>query len=214
MPKKKVLHYKTNYLNRSETFINRLVRNHVRYIPAAMCYRKRDFTNGLNLHTVPARGIAALKNTIAFHLNRPLPFYRETVEQVNPQVIHSHFGYDAHKLMRIADEASIPHVVSFYGSDVSRLPDEPGWTRRYRELARRGSSFIAASGFMKAQLTNLGFPEEKISVVRFGLDPETIRFRDEFRLKPDFMMVGRLVEKKGFEFGIRAVVGSITLDLM
>lgn len=202
---KKVLHYKTNYLNKSETFIDRLVRNHVSYEPIAMCYRKREFTGGLDLYPVPERGLDALKNVIAFHFNRPLPYYRKTVERIKPHVIHSHFGYDAHKIMKIAGGAGIPHVVSFYGSDVSRLPDEPGWKRRYSELAAHGARFIAASRYMKGQLLALGFPEKRITIVRFGLDTEKLRFRTDYEIKPSFLMAGRLVEKKGFEFGLKAI---------
>ncbi len=205
MSLKKVLHYKTNYLNKSETFIDRLVRNHVRYEPSAMCYRKRAFTEGLNLYPVPERGWEALNNVFAFHLNRPLPFYRQSVDHVKPNVIHSHFGYDAHKLIKIAGRADVPHVVSFYGSDVSRLPDETGWKRRYSELASHGARFIAASRYMKGQLLSLGFPEERISIVRFGLDTEKLRFRTDYEIKPSFLMAGRLVEKKGFEFGLKAI---------
>jgi colanic acid/amylovoran biosynthesis glycosyltransferase len=205
-----VLHYKTNFLNRSETFIHRLVSNHERYRPSVLCYRKREFTEGFELFAVPETGLSALRNVAAFHLNRPLPFYREIVGQVKPDVIHSHFGYDAHKLIRIADNARVPHVVSFYGSDVSRLPDERGWKRRYRTLASHGSWFIAASRYMKAQLIALGFPEERISIIRFGLNPDQFRFRKDYELKPSFLMAGRLVEKKGFEFGLKAIAEVIS----
>lgn len=202
---RKVLHYKTNYLNKSETFIDRLVRNHHHFEPAVLCYRKRAFTEQIDVHEVPASGPAKWKNAIVFHLNRPLPWYRQTIHSLQPDVLHAHFGYDAHKLMHIARDAHIPLVTSFYGSDVSRLPAEFGWKRRYNKLAVLGSAFIAASDFMKKQLEELGFPPEKINVVRFGMKMDDLNFSDEKRDPHSIMMVGRLVEKKGFEYGLRAL---------
>lgn len=214
-----VLHYKTNFLNPSETFIHRLVSNHRSYKPSALCYNKRSFTSGLDVYDVPVKGIGRLINFTAFHLNLPLPYYDHILRKQSPSVIHSHFGYDAMKLATLARRYHIPHVVSFYGSDVSRLPKEFGWKRRYRKLARLGDRFIAASHFMRNQLITLGFPAEKIDIVRFGLDIEHLTYRQNYRLSNEFIMVGRMVEKKGFEFAIRAVSylvqsgTSVTLNL-
>jgi len=202
---KKVLHYKTNYLNSSETFIDRLVRNQKSFKPAALCYRKREFTEDLQIYSVPSDVISAFLNITAFHLNLPLPYYYSAIEEYKPDIIHSHFGFDAVKMMHVAQRMKIPHITSFYGSDVSRLPGEFGWKKRYRKLAEMGSYFIAASEFMKKQLIELGFPEHKISIVRFGVDLNSSTFNNQFSLTPKMMMVGRMVEKKGFEYAIRSV---------
>lgn len=202
---KKVLHYKTNFLNKSETFIARLIRNHKTFTPAGLCYRPRFFTDGLPLYSVPGKGMAQWINVAAFHLNAPLPYYYKTIKKIQPDIIHAHFGFDAVKLMRIANSLDIPLVVSFYGSDVSRLPAEFGWRRRYRKLARHGTLFIAASQVMKESLMELGFPGEKIRIVRFGVDLEIASFRKKYLPSPTMMMVGRMVEKKGFEYAIHAI---------
>jgi colanic acid/amylovoran biosynthesis glycosyltransferase len=202
---KKVLHYKTNYLNSSETFIDRLVRNHKTFKPAALCYRNREFTEDLQVYSVPSDIISSFLNTTAFHLNLPLPYYYSAIEECKPDIIHSHFGFDAVKMMHVAQKMKIPHIISFYGSDVSRLPGELGWKRRYAKLAEMGSHFIAASEFMKNQLIELGFPKERISIVRFGVDLNSSSFKKQFTLTPKMMMVGRMVEKKGFEYAIRSI---------
>lgn len=125
-----------------------------------------------------------------------LPFYDKTIQNLQPDLIHAHFGYDAYKLISLAQKHEIPLVVSFYGSDVSRLPSEFGWKRRYRILASNGSHFIAATDYMKSQLTDLGFPETKISVVRFGLNLKKFEYRENSLNPKKMMMVGRMVEKK------------------
>ena len=202
---KKVLHYKTNFLNSSETFIDRLVSNHKCFKAAALCYRKKEFTDEIPVFAVPTCSFSSFINIAAFHLNLPLPYYYSAIEEYKPDIIHSHFGFDGVKLMRIAKKMDIPHVISFYGSDVSRLPRELGWKNRYLKLSEKGSHFIAATKFMKQQLIKLGFPEDKISIVRFGVDLTDPPFIEEFRLTPKLMMVGRMVEKKGFEYAIKAI---------
>ncbi len=201
----KVLHYKTNFLNSSETFIKRLIENHNHYTPFALCYKKKSFTESLTVYEVPQTGFESWLNAGAFHLNLSLPYYLQVLDELKPDVIHAHFGYDAAKLMNLAQKQEIPLVVSFYGSDVSRLPSEFGWKRRYSNLTSKGAWFIAATDFMKSQLLKLGFPEEKISVVRFGLNMDEFKYREHPLPHQKIMMVGRMVEKKGFEYGIRAV---------
>lgn len=202
---KKVLHYKTNFLNKSETFIHRLVQNHHFYHPVALCYRRRFFTEELTTFEVPKQGLNALINFAAFHCNISLPYYQEIIRQEKPHLIHAHFGYDAVKLIKPAQTQNIPLLVSFYGSDVSRLPSELGWKRRYEKLAASADHFIAVTEFMKSQLVDIGFPEEKISIVRFGLDVDEFEYRENSLTPKKIMMVGRMVEKKGFEYAIQAI---------
>ncbi|MDX1640089.1 MAG: glycosyltransferase [Balneolaceae bacterium] len=210
---KKVLHYKTNFLNKSETFIDRLIRNHDRYQPVALCYRKKKFTENLTIFEVPRSGFQSWVNFAAFHANLPLPYYTRILKQERPQIVHAHFGYDAVKLIKPTHNCNIPLLVSFYGTDVSRLPSEFGWKSRYRKLAEKAAHFIAASGFMKNQLIDLGFPQQKISIVRFGLDLNGTCFDDQPPLEHKIMMVGRMVEKKGFEYGLRAIAKLRDRDL-
>ncbi len=202
---RKVLHYKTNFLNKSETFIDRLIRNHQNYNPVVMCFRKRAYTDGLRIHELPKLGFKSKVNHAAFHLNLSLPWFRKTIMLEKPDLIHTHFGYDSYKLLSISNKTGIPLVTSFYGSDVSRLPMEWGWIKRYQKLAVYGAAFIAASDFMKKQLVGLGFPEHKISIVRFGLNTAEFKYFEGNRDLTSIMMVGRLVEKKGFMYGIKAV---------
>lgn len=200
-----VLHYKTKYLNRSETFIDRLVRNHVDYSPSVLCYKPLYYLEDLNLFPVPDNGFDNIVNTISFHLNLPLPYYLSVIRTLKPAIIHAHFGQDAHKLIYHATSTKTPLIVSFYGSDVSRLPKKYIWKRRYKTLADKATHFIAASEIMKRELTDLGFPTKKISVVPFGLDLNRVCFSHEYSSSNSLVMVGRMVEKKGFEYAIRAI---------
>ena len=202
---RKVLHYKTNFLNPSETFIHRIVSRHQAFTPIALCFTKKSFSDHLDVYEVPKTGISAFINRLVFHLNLSLPYYKKKIQEVRPDIIHAHFGYDGYKLLAISQKLKIPMVVSFYGSDVSRLPAEFGWKSRYRRMAAANVFFIAASSLMKQQLMDLGFPEKRIEVIRFGFDTRQIPFHDQHQPGKPVMMVGRLVEKKGFRYALEAI---------
>src|SRR5690625_5627046 len=93
-------------------------------------------------------------NRLAFLLNRTLPYYRKTIEELRPDLIHAHFGYDGYKLLSLSESLNIPLLISFYGSDVSRLPGEAGWKKRYRKMARSTARFVAASEDRKSTRLN------------------------------------------------------------
>jgi glycosyltransferase involved in cell wall biosynthesis len=134
-----------------------------------------------------------------------LPFYEDTISTVKPDIIHAHFGYDGYRMIKPSQKMGIPLVVSFYGSDVSKLPSEFDWNRRYRKLANHGDQFIAISDLMKKQLIELGFPKQKIIVVRFGLDLNEFSFNPSYDSELPLMMAGRMVEKKGFGDALKAI---------
>lgn len=170
-----------------------------------MCYDRRTLIGDYPVYEAPKRGPQGLVNTCCFHLNQTLPFYTATATRLQPALIHAHFGFDGYRMAGVARKVGVPLVVSFYGSDVSRLPSEFGWKRRYRKLARCGDRFIAISAAMKEDLLRLGFPEHKLRVVRFGLDLEQFRFNENYTPTGKAMMVGRMVEKKGFIYALRAI---------
>jgi glycosyltransferase involved in cell wall biosynthesis len=170
-----------------------------------MCVNKRQFTDHLTVHQQPQSGLRGLTNTLCFHLNLSLPFYRKIIEREQPDIIHAHFGYDGFRMYRIARKTNTPLVVSFYGSDVSRLPTEFDWKRRYRKLAANAQGFTAASDLMKSQLVDLGFPENKIKVIRFGVNTDKFNYQRNFSLDSHLMMVGRMVEKKGFKYALKTL---------
>lgn len=202
----KVLHFKTNYLNISETFINRFVQNHKRFDPViATCY-PRYYTNGINLHSQPTDFFQNLWNTSYLKLNKTPPFLYNVVDEEKPALIHGHFGLDSYRLIGLKNAYDLPLIVNFYGYDVLRLPKEFGWKRRYRKLAREGDLFFVGSKDMKENVNDLGFPKDKIRILKLGIDLSKIRFQKrKAAAGRNLMMVGRMVEKKGFKYAIQAI---------
>lgn len=205
MRKPTVLHFRNTFLRRSETFIARVVHNHQRYSPLAVGIREREYTDGLRTEFYRGSMLGLAKAGIEFSLGRS-PRYLETIVDTHqPKVIHAHFGQDGYLMVPTARHRRLPLVVSFYGKDVTQLPALWIWRYRYRSVANGTTIVIAASNTMKRQLASLGFDSSRIRVVRFGLDFRQYEFLPAGRSRNKLMMIGRFVEKKGMEYGVRAV---------
>jgi len=201
----KVLHFKTRYLNQSETFIDRLVRNHQEFSPViATCYSEY-FTENLNVYEMPKSGINGLVNYLQLKFNQSPSFLYDVVEAEKPDIIHGHFGLDSYRLISLSKKAGIPLIVNFYGHDVVRLPREFGWKARYKKLKKQLAWAIAVSDDMKENLIKLGFDKDKVSTIKLAVDVEAIEFKERKKASPKIMMVGRVVEKKGFIYALRAI---------
>lgn len=97
-------------------------------------------------------------------------------------------------------------VTVFHGYDITMylVSHGPGI---YDGLFAAGDLFLPISDRWKTKLLSLGCPENKLVVHRMGIDVNKFAFRTrEVAKEPvNLLTVCRLVEKKGVEFGIRAV---------
>lgn len=203
--KMKVLHFKTTYLNQSETFIDRLVRNHQEFQPVvATCY-KNAYADGLTIYEMPNTGFHGLTNIVRLKLNSSPRFLTEVFEKEKPDIVHGHFGLDSYRLIAMIRKYNVPFIVNFYGHDVIRLPKNFGWTTRYKRLRKYLDAAIAVSEDMRQNLEKLGFDPSKIYTIKLAVDTENIKFQQRTKATPKIMMVGRLVEKKGFTHALNAV---------
>ncbi|MBI4592286.1 glycosyltransferase family 4 protein [Candidatus Uhrbacteria bacterium] len=73
------------------------------------------------------------------------------------------------------------------------------WLRIYEKNV---NVFVCPSHYMKRQLVAGGFPQEKIRVNHYGIDPHSIQSRYDH--DGYFLFVGRLSEEKGIETIVRA----------
>ena len=122
-------------------------------------------------------------------------------------VAHAHFGPVADRVRFVSLLWRVPLIVSFHGYDVAAWPREKG-ASVYERLFHSASIVTANSHYTRRRIEALGCASGKIRVLRMGLDLGEFAFRE--RSAPDdgsvrVLSVGRLVEKKGFEYAIRAV---------
>lgn len=135
------------------------------------------------------------------------------IKAVNAKFIHAHFGFDGVLALPLARKLQIPLVVTFHGYDI-RNEDYSnsisGWMhkvykRRRRLLFEEVKLVIAVSQFIRSKLIEKGCPENKILVHYIGVDTDKFNPEPIVQREPVVLFVGRLVEKKGCEYLIRAI---------
>ena len=127
-------------------------------------------------------------------------------------VVLCHFGPNGNWGLVLKDFGLVKKVATiFHGYDLSVIAKESG-TRIYEDLFRRGDLFLPISDYWKKELIRLGCPPEKIKVHHMGIDVEMFNVNNQKETHSkniNLLSVGRFVQKKGFEFAIRAVAALI-----
>jgi colanic acid/amylovoran biosynthesis glycosyltransferase len=130
------------------------------------------------------------------------------VPRVPYDVIHCHFGPNGIKAAAMRDARLIagPVVTTFHGYDVSSHLRKNG-PSVYRRLFSRGDRFLAVSEYWRDTLVRIGCPGDRLTVHHMGIDCSSLEFEpralDAQAVRA--ISVARLTEKKGMEYGIRAV---------
>lgn len=137
--------------------------------------------------------------------------FHETFRSQSYDVVHAHFGTSGMYALPYARRYRLPLVVTFHGVDVTVLSS---WARFLPHrwpyawiaprLLREMTLGLCVSADIRDRLRALGAPADRLVIHRLGIDlgQFTIGSRDPGRV--EVIMVGRLVEKKGFEYGAQA----------
>jgi len=127
--------------------------------------------------------------------------------QVQPDLIHSHFGPTGWLAMAAARVSGARQVVTFYGLDVNCLP-KVGWATRYTELFAAIDLVLCEGPFMRQSLIALGCPTEKARMQRLGVDLERLPFRPRAWRPGEplrVLLAASFREKKGLPYAIEAL---------
>jgi colanic acid/amylovoran biosynthesis glycosyltransferase len=140
-------------------------------------------------------------------------FLETTLEASTYDVIHCHFG-PAGVLGQHLREIGVikgPLLTTFHGYDIGSFVAQYG-AGVYADLFRKGEAFTCSSKFMRAKLIAAGCDPAKIFLFKLGTDLTEFDFLER-RIGSDgiirLITVGRLVEKKGHEYSIRAVANLV-----
>lgn len=133
------------------------------------------------------------------------PNVQDVVSQLEPEVLHAHFGRAAVKAVPLSRRLGIPLVVTFYGYDISELPRQQGWRRAYEGIWETARAVVVLSEEMKDRAVQWGAPEGKIHVVHLARNLETFRYRAAHPPIRRLVTVGRLTEKKGHFDALRVI---------
>lgn len=122
-------------------------------------------------------------------------------------VVHCHFGTVGRLAAFLREIGALRGrlITTFHGVDLSAcLRDDPSL---YDHLLRCGDLFLPISDVWRQKLLSLGSPPARTVVHRMGVEPGRFAFhaRRPAAGRPiRLLTVGRLVEKKGVEYGLRA----------
>ncbi len=141
---------------------------------------------------------------------------RPSLEKEPYDIIHCQFatyGFLGH-VIRILAAPKSKMIMAIRGYEI-------GWfftwgTKDvFNQIFKKGDFFLPNCGYFKDRIIKLGCDENKITVLRSGIDCSRFFFSPR-SLPPDhrvrIVTTGRLVEKKGIEYGIRAVAKLATVN--
>jgi len=194
--------FNTNFLPYSQTFVYEEIRRHERYSVEVFC-RTRLLADRFPFEPVHVGGML-------YGLTCREAAFNARFRTAGFALVHAHFGLGAVYARPFARRHRLPLVVTFHGYDVPLLSSPTRWLPQHLPYAVMGPRVLeemtlglCASAELHDMLVALGVPADRLRVHRLGVDlshftPGT-RPDGEFRV----VMIGRFVEKKGFEYGIR-----------
>lgn len=131
--------------------------------------------------------------------------YENGLREHNAALIHAHFGQEGYRCLSAKQRVGIPMATTFYGLDVSALPRQRIWRRRYERLFAEGEVFLVEGPFMGERLIALGCAANRVVVQRLGVDVSKIPFGADRPAGPPVVLTYAVFrEKKGLIYAIRA----------
>lgn len=214
-PSNRVLIYRDHLGAPSETFILAQAEALQRFDPFFLCSRivgpvHPPLSNVLVVGGTT--GVAAIREA-AFKVARMSFVVDRHLDEFRPAVIHAHFGPGGAVVGPFATRRHIPLLVTFHGMDATvedQFGGELSYTfrllRRRRAWLQKGAAgFIAVSEFIRDRLIAGGYPPDRVIQHYIGIDLEKFRAQPSQRRTKTVVFVGRLVEKKGCAYLIRAM---------
>ncbi len=207
--------YRDGLLAYSETFVRDQAEGLERFIPYYVGSRRVE---GLDLPeertmVVNGGGPFGKAAEALYKLRRVAPGFHRRLGRLGPALVHAHFGPDGVSALPLARHLRAPLLTTFHGFDAT-MTDEYARLSFYRHraylrgrpaLQREGRLFLAVSEYIRGRLVDVGFPPEKVMVHYNGVDTELFRPDPGVERGPVVLFVGRLVEKKGCEYLVRAM---------
>lgn len=211
--KPKAVVFSDHLLYPSETFIRAQALAFSEFEPVFAGSRR---VPGLDLpedrtHVISQGDVVGRLHEGAFKLFGFAPRLTRRLRPLAPALLHAHHGPNGLRALPLAKSLGIPLIVTFHGADATvfdlSVTQARFGHRRYvarkGQLQKGGALFLAVSQFIRRKLLAQGFPEEKVELHYTGVD--TKRFRPaSTESAPLILFVGRLAERKGAEFLIRA----------
>ena len=144
-------------------------------------------------------GKSLLLASVAGQVSQPLCF----------DVILCHFGFNGVLAHKLRDVGVLQGVIAtiFHGYEISATLALDKYEQDYRSVFVHTALMLPVNELWQQRLLELGCPEEKIQVQRMGVDLSLFTFNTAHVIGPKLRLfsVARFTEKKGLEYGLRAL---------
>lgn len=201
--KSRVALFCTNFLPYSQSFVHEEIKHHDRYEVEVFAWR-RFFPDRFPFEPVH------MANPL-YIATRRSPLFDRVIRAGRFDLVHAHFGPGGTYARPFAARHGLPLVVTFHGYDVPLLssakrllPLNWPYAMTGRRLLREMTLGLCASTELRDMLMALGVPGERLVLSQLGVDLSAFRPTERDPVARRVIMIGRFVEKKGFEYGIRA----------
>jgi glycosyltransferase involved in cell wall biosynthesis len=200
----------------SETFISEQIRHlsGVDVVVLGIRFQNLDHFQLPGGHVInPDATLSGLVREIIYIATGRSSTLDTAIAEEGVDLLHAHFGVEGLYALPFALRHQLPLITTFWGFDAtmsrSKLlsSGKPAWIRYAlfaERLRRRGTLFIAVSEFIRGRLIQSGFPSDRTIVHHNGVDVTAFAPAEHEAEDPTILSVGRLVEKKGMEYLIKA----------
>ena len=202
-----VVIYRDLLLTYSETFIAAQAGALANWRPLFAGTKRRE---GVPLTEADVEVTQGRAELIAFKALRHAPArWVRAISARDPKLVHAHFGPDGFWAIPLSRALGVPLIVTFHGHDVTaRATSSPlyaAYSLLRPRVFRSAAIVIAVSTFLADRLLAQGCPPEKLIVHHIGVDTTRFRTANVQQREATVLFVGRLVEKKGCEYLLRAM---------
>jgi colanic acid/amylovoran biosynthesis glycosyltransferase len=205
----KIVFAAKKYLNPSETFIYEPLKHISSFEVIVLAEEKANLDRFphprvFSISDLPPR--QCFFENVFSQLGR-FRYFKEIIEKYKPKLIHAHFSWEGHYMLPLKKYYNLPLITSFYGSDINVYPRSRIARWQLNRLFAEGDLFLAVCKDLKEKAISLGCPKNKIIVHDVGTEINKFRPGNKTERKDDqvkILMCGRLVEYKGFTYGIEA----------
>ena len=211
-----VMIYREELLPVSETFIisqARLLRSFNYFYAGLNATPKRLSLDSITYMLTTSSGTYGRLRAKAYRSMPVAPGFHRRLRSAHPSLIHAHFALDGTSALEIQRLLGVPLVVTLHGYDVTTHRTVFAQTfggRRYLRtlpsLWKIAHRFLCVSEAIHKVALAAGFPAEKLITHYIGVDRTKFTPQRQNERDPNLVVfVGRLVEKKGCEYLLRAM---------
>jgi colanic acid/amylovoran biosynthesis glycosyltransferase len=140
------------------------------------------------------------------------PGFHVRIQRAGASLVNAHFAMDGVCALPVALAAKVPLIVTLHGNDVTtsehlhrRAIRGQLYLLRRERMFKTVKVFLCASDFLRKSAMERGFPEDKLKTHYIGVDLKSFCLRVTGQPRRNVLFVGRLVEKKGCRYLIRAM---------